>query len=189
MVNISCTIGHEAVIGRGCVLNPTANISGGVELGSGVLVGTGAQILQYLSIGDNAQVGAGAVVTKNTYGPALPWLAFPRKNSRRRPTVDPFVATQDTRSRDTSESLAFIASRKFSMSDNNKAAMPKRPLYCTLKRLFDLSIGTVALVLLSPLLVMIGLLVALFLGTPIFFRQQRPGFNGRTFQPCRSFER
>jgi acetyltransferase-like isoleucine patch superfamily enzyme len=65
MVNLSCTIGHEAVIGRGCVLNPTVNISGGVELGPGVLVGTGAQILQYVKVGEGATIGAGAVVNKD----------------------------------------------------------------------------------------------------------------------------
>ena len=65
MVNLACTIGHEAVIGEGTVLNPTVNISGGVVLGRGVLVGTGAQILQYVKVGDGATVGAGAVVTKD----------------------------------------------------------------------------------------------------------------------------
>jgi sugar O-acyltransferase (sialic acid O-acetyltransferase NeuD family) len=65
MVNLACTLGHEAKLGRGCVLNPTVNISGGVELGDGVLVGTGAQILQYVSVGAGATVGAGAVVTKD----------------------------------------------------------------------------------------------------------------------------
>lgn len=65
LVNLSCTIGHEAEIGRGCVLNPTVNISGGVILGEGVLVGTGAQVLQYLQVGAGATVGAGAVVTKS----------------------------------------------------------------------------------------------------------------------------
>jgi sugar O-acyltransferase (sialic acid O-acetyltransferase NeuD family) len=64
MVNLACTIGHEAVIGPGAVLNPTVNISGGVRLGEGVLVGTGAQVLQYLEVGAGATVGAGAVVTK-----------------------------------------------------------------------------------------------------------------------------
>jgi sugar O-acyltransferase (sialic acid O-acetyltransferase NeuD family) len=64
LVNLSCTLGHEARIGRGSVLNPTVNISGGVRIGDGVLVGTGAQILQYVSIGAGATVGAGAVVTK-----------------------------------------------------------------------------------------------------------------------------
>lgn len=65
MVNLACTIGHEARIGRGCVLNPTVNISGGVTLEEGVLVGTGAQILQYKRVGRGATVGAGAVVTKD----------------------------------------------------------------------------------------------------------------------------
>jgi len=65
MVNLSCTIGHEAVLGAGVVLNPTVNISGGVTLEEGVLVGTGAQILQYVTVGAHATVGAGAVVTKD----------------------------------------------------------------------------------------------------------------------------
>ena len=50
-----------------------------------------------------------------------------------------------------------------------------------LKRLFDLSVGAVALVLMSPLILLVGLLVATFLGRPILFRQQRPGLNGKLF--------
>jgi sugar O-acyltransferase (sialic acid O-acetyltransferase NeuD family) len=65
MVNLACTLGHEADLGAGCVLNPTVNISGGVVLEEGVLVGTGAQVLQYLRVGKGATVGAGAVVTKD----------------------------------------------------------------------------------------------------------------------------
>jgi sugar O-acyltransferase (sialic acid O-acetyltransferase NeuD family) len=65
MVNLACTLGHEAEIGPGSVLNPVVSISGGVKMGSGVLVGTGAQILQYVSVGRDAVVGAGAVVTRD----------------------------------------------------------------------------------------------------------------------------
>ena len=65
LCNFACTLGHEARIGAGSVVNPGANISGGVVIGTGVLVGTGAQILQYLHIGAGATVGAGAVVTRN----------------------------------------------------------------------------------------------------------------------------
>lgn len=82
MVNLSCTIGHEAVLGRGCVLNPTVNISGGVVLGDGVLVGTGAQILQYVEVGDGATVGAGAVVTKNVE-PGTTVVGMPAKPLQR----------------------------------------------------------------------------------------------------------
>ena len=65
MVNLSCTIGHEARIGSGSVLNSTVNISGGVFLEDEVLVGTGAQILQYVHVGQGAVVGAGAVVNRD----------------------------------------------------------------------------------------------------------------------------
>ena len=65
LTNLACTIGHEATLGTGCVLNPTVNISGGVEIGAGALVGTGAQVLQYKSVGAEATVGAGSVVTKD----------------------------------------------------------------------------------------------------------------------------
>ena len=65
LCNFGCTLGHEARIGAGSVVNPGTNISGGVVIGTGVLIGTGAQILQYLHIGPGATVGAGAVVTRN----------------------------------------------------------------------------------------------------------------------------
>ena len=78
MVNLSCTIGHEAVIGAGTVMNPGVNISGGVRLGSGVLVGTGAQILQYVAVGNDATVGAGAVVNRDVE-PGLTVVGVPAK--------------------------------------------------------------------------------------------------------------
>jgi sugar O-acyltransferase (sialic acid O-acetyltransferase NeuD family) len=65
LVNVACTLGHEATIGRGSVVNHAASISGGVRLGASVLVGTGARILQYLTIGEGATVGAGSVVTSD----------------------------------------------------------------------------------------------------------------------------
>lgn len=65
LCNFASTLGHEAHVGRGSVVNPGANIAGGVVLGEGVAVGSGAQVLQYLRVGCGAVVGAGAVVTRN----------------------------------------------------------------------------------------------------------------------------
>lgn len=65
LVNLQCTLGHEAKVGWASVLNPSVNLSGGVTIGPGVLVGTGAQVLQYLSVGAGATVGSGAVVVKD----------------------------------------------------------------------------------------------------------------------------
>ena len=67
LVNPGCTLGHEAHMGRGVVINHGANLAGAVVLEEGVLVGSGAQVLQYLRVGARATVGAGAVVTKNVH--------------------------------------------------------------------------------------------------------------------------
>jgi len=49
------------------------------------------------------------------------------------------------------------------------------------KRLFDLVFSFLALVILSPILLLTAILVRFFIGTPILFKQQRPGYKGRPF--------
>lgn len=49
------------------------------------------------------------------------------------------------------------------------------------KRLLDLTLTLAALLLLSPLLVLLALLVRLRLGSPVLFRQRRPGLRGKPF--------
>lgn len=51
-----------------------------------------------------------------------------------------------------------------------------------IKRLFDVVVSTVLLVLLSPLLLVVALLVRLRLGAPVLFAQARPGLGGRPFR-------
>jgi len=50
-----------------------------------------------------------------------------------------------------------------------------------LKRVFDLTISILALVVLSPVLILTGLVVLIDSGLPIFFIQKRVGENGRLF--------
>ena len=49
------------------------------------------------------------------------------------------------------------------------------------KRMMDLLIAGLALLILSPILGAVALAVRAMLGTPILFRQQRPGRHGRPF--------
>jgi len=49
------------------------------------------------------------------------------------------------------------------------------------KRIFDLLATILGLVVCLPLLLIIGLLVWIFLGTPVLFIQRRPGYKGRPF--------
>ena len=55
------------------------------------------------------------------------------------------------------------------------------PLIRMAKRLIDIVVATLALILLSPLLVVLALIVRLTSRGPIFFRQRRVGLRGREF--------
>jgi lipopolysaccharide/colanic/teichoic acid biosynthesis glycosyltransferase len=50
-----------------------------------------------------------------------------------------------------------------------------------IKRIFDLLVSTLALLILSPLLLIITGVIILSSGKPILFRQSRPGHKGRPF--------
>ncbi len=50
-----------------------------------------------------------------------------------------------------------------------------------MKRLFDLLLTFIALIVLSPIIAVVSLLVAINLGTPILFKQLRPGYKGKPF--------
>ena len=49
------------------------------------------------------------------------------------------------------------------------------------KRLLDIVVAALALLLLSPLIAAVALLVRMTLGRPVIFRQERPGLGGRPF--------
>lgn len=50
-----------------------------------------------------------------------------------------------------------------------------------MKRLFDLAISIILFAFLSPIFIVIALLVKKKLGSPIIFKQERPGLNGERF--------
>jgi lipopolysaccharide/colanic/teichoic acid biosynthesis glycosyltransferase len=50
-----------------------------------------------------------------------------------------------------------------------------------MKRLFDIFVAAVAVILLSPVIVLVALMVRINLGTPVLFRQLRPGLHGQPF--------
>lgn len=49
------------------------------------------------------------------------------------------------------------------------------------KRTLDVGVAMIGLLLLSPLLALTAVCVSVFLGRPVLFRQERPGWKGRPF--------
>jgi sugar transferase EpsL len=50
-----------------------------------------------------------------------------------------------------------------------------------LKRVFDFIVSLIALIILSPVILVVAILVRYKLGSPVLFKQQRPGLHGKPF--------
>lgn len=60
--------------------------------------------------------------------------------------------------------------------------MKSRSFYAKyVKRLIDISISGIALIILSPILLIVAILVRTKLGSPVIFKQKRPGLNEKVF--------
>ena len=71
-------IGHDAVIGAECELAPGTLIGGHAVLGYYVKCVIGVKVLPFRRIGDNAVIGAGAVVTHDV-PPGETWVGNPAR--------------------------------------------------------------------------------------------------------------
>lgn len=67
------------------------------------------------------------------------------------------------------------------MSTKHKAGFYEK----FVKRFFDIIISFTALVILSPVLLIVALLVKIKLGSPVIFHQQRPGYHEKIFGLCK----
>lgn len=50
-----------------------------------------------------------------------------------------------------------------------------------IKRIIDFSLSFIALIILSPIFLIVSILVRIKLGTPVIFKQERPGLNEKVF--------
>lgn len=65
IVNLDCTIGHDANLKDYVTLYPSVNVSGMTDIGECVELGTGVQIIQGKKVCNETIVGAGAIVVKD----------------------------------------------------------------------------------------------------------------------------
>lgn len=78
---------------------------------------------------------------------------------------------------------AALCKKKIKNSDSEKIVSHRQGLYEKyIKRPQDLCCAVLALVVLSPVLAITALLVKIKLGSPVIFKQERPGLNGQIFE-------
>ncbi len=86
-ISDGCIINTAATVDHDCVLNECVNISPGVSIGGGVQIGQlswlgiGSTIVDSITLADNTQIGAGAVVTRSTQANSL-YVGVPAKRLR-----------------------------------------------------------------------------------------------------------
>lgn len=54
-------------------------------------------------------------------------------------------------------------------------------MYLIIKRIVDMTMSGIGVIVLSPLLVIISVIILIQMGRPVFFKQMRPGLNGKPF--------
>ena len=67
-VNLNATVGHDSILEDFVTVHPGANVSGNVKLETRVEVGTGVSIIPGCTVGADAVLGAGTVVTTDLAG-------------------------------------------------------------------------------------------------------------------------
>jgi sugar O-acyltransferase (sialic acid O-acetyltransferase NeuD family) len=65
ILNTSCSIDHDNVVGDFVSISPGVHTAGGVTIEDDVFIGLGALIIGGVAVGARATVGAGAVVLRN----------------------------------------------------------------------------------------------------------------------------
>lgn len=68
-----------------------------------------------------------------------------------------------------------------SVFDDKQLSMPERGLRRTVKRLFDVVVSAISLIVLSPVLLVVAVLIWFEGRGPILFRHERPGYLGVPF--------
>jgi UDP-3-O-[3-hydroxymyristoyl] glucosamine N-acyltransferase len=86
MIDNLVQIGHNVVLGRGCVLAGQVGVSGSTKLGDFVMAGGQAGFAGHLNIGDRARIGAQAGMMRDIPvgetvigSPAVPFAQFMRQ--------------------------------------------------------------------------------------------------------------
>lgn len=62
IINTNCSVDHDCRIGDFCHVAPGCAVSGSTHVGANVFLGTGTRVIDYITIGENTMVGAGATV-------------------------------------------------------------------------------------------------------------------------------
>jgi lipopolysaccharide/colanic/teichoic acid biosynthesis glycosyltransferase len=171
--------GEPLMVGNGQVVHESSRLVGPVIVHRGVVIEQNATVLGPALLGAGARIGAGAIVAQSVVGPGCVVGAGERVRHRAILPGDPASAAAEPRPRP-------LPLAQLSAEDSHHGAPSPRARYMQVKRVVESALAAAALVLLSPLLLLIAALVALDSRGPVLYGHDREGWRGLRFR-CLKF--
>ena len=169
--------GRSAVYaGEGVQIHASVTVVGPVVLQDGVQIEEGVTLIGPTVIGAQSRIGAGATVAQSVIGPGL---SVPAGMSMRHQ-----VLVDDTRGvSGGGEAAPDAASPSWETTPFRlSATASRRSLGRVLKRIIDVTVAAVGLVLMAPLGLIIAAFIKLESRGPVHFGHLREGMRGRPFR-------
>lgn len=173
------------LVGDGHLIDPTSRILGPVILHARARVGAQATIVGPALIAEDVQIGAGAVVAHALAGPGtrVPERGALRDHAWFDKTDAATGSPPAVSYRERLERFSFSPDAAITVDPTDESP---RGRYLWWKRCFDVTAASVALLLLWPLFLLVGLVVLIESRGPVFYRGEREGLGGRRFS-CLKF--
>ena len=169
-------------VGTGCQIDPSARLLGPVIVQQGASVGANAIVVGPAVIGARARVEDEAMVAQCLVGPET--VVSPGLTLRHRAV---FGVAREPGAAATPAPIDEPAPAPAVESSEVRDEWPRSSgAYPFLKAAFDVTAAALGLLLLSPVLLIVGLLVKLRSEGPVFYRDRREGKDGRVFE-CLKF--
>lgn len=93
VIGETASIGDDVLIYHGVTLGGVGGSKGAIrhpQIGNGVMIGSGAKLLGNITVGEGAQIGANAVVTRNVAANTV-MVGIPARLARADETVEYFI--------------------------------------------------------------------------------------------------
>ena len=162
-----------AVVAPTANVDPSAQLIGSVFVHDDVLVAAGARVIGPTVIGRGARVGAGSVVAQCLVAPGARVAA----RSTHRHSV-----LAGTRSAGGGELEGGDDSINLDHMPVDPGQPPRPALYPRLKAIAEPCLAAIAVLLLSPVLLLVALIIKLESRGPVFYGDLRETLGGRTFR-------
>jgi len=169
---------------EGCEIDPTARLVGPVVIQRGATIAAGASVIGPTVVGEGSRVGRSATVIRSVIGSGV--VLPPQAVLSGRIRLADGMLADDGDQPDGSRLPSCLEPEPVTVQDSKEAHDRRRHFHLRIKRVIDVVIAFLALVVLSPLIAMVAILIKVTSPGSVFFVHWREREGGQRF-PCLKF--